>query len=208
MSGHETHADYNAIADRIYIEGWALALIFGAVDQALSGSWLAAILCAIMSAFCQFVVIRWSAWIKAHPDNSLLRTLNQIARDARWWVVTLMVFMAYLALSPHVYTWVTASPISDSRHQTKITDLQQHVAPLQGASGVSKSPGSIPELTSDMEKRLIELVPSLKPDVKKVVINRANAAGDVGCNSRAFFRELDLAITLRPVSRNPSTPPR
>jgi hypothetical protein len=99
MSSHDSAADYNAIADRIYIEGWALALIFGAVDQALVRSWGAAVACGVMSAICQFIVIRWAAWIKTHPENPLLRSLNAVATNAGWWVATAMVFVAYLALS-------------------------------------------------------------------------------------------------------------
>ena len=99
MSSHDPHADYNAIADRVYIEGWALALIFGAVDQGLAHQWPAAGLCAVMSAFCQFVVIRWTAWIRTHPDNALLKSLNTIATSAGWWVVTLIVFFLYLTFS-------------------------------------------------------------------------------------------------------------
>ena len=102
VSSHDPHTDYNSIADRIYIEGWVLALTFGAVEEWRAGRMATAFLCAVMSAFCQFVVIRWSAWIKTHPNNPALRSLNVIATDARWWVATLMVFIAYLAFSPFV----------------------------------------------------------------------------------------------------------
>jgi hypothetical protein len=102
MSGQESSANYNAIADRVYIEGWALALIFGTVDKALVGDWWAAFVCAAMSAFCQFVVIRWSAWLKAHPENRLIITLHAVATDARWWIATVVFFLSFIALSPYV----------------------------------------------------------------------------------------------------------
>jgi hypothetical protein len=94
--------DYNTIADRIYIEGWGLAFTFGAVDQALVGSWSSATACAALSAFCQFVVIQWSAWVRRHPQNQLLRSLNMLATDARWWVATCMVVLLTITLSPLV----------------------------------------------------------------------------------------------------------
>ena len=101
MSSGADNADYTAIADRIYIEGWALALTFAAVDQWLAGSRISAVVCAILSALCQFAFIRWTAWLKNHPDNRLLRSLSNVSTNAGWWIGTLMVFLAYLALSPY-----------------------------------------------------------------------------------------------------------
>jgi hypothetical protein len=112
-SGADSGTDYNSIADRIYIEGWALALTFAAVEQYLAGSLPAAAGCAVMSAVCQFVVIRWAAWIKSHPDNRFLRTLNGVGTNAIWWVITLSIFLGYLALSPYVqeHRWPFAAQV-------------------------------------------------------------------------------------------------
>src|ERR1700733_2552123 len=112
-SGADAGTDYNSIADRIYIEGWALALTFAAVERWLSGEHVASIGCAIMSAICQFVVIRWATWIKTHPDNRLLRSLNGVATNAGWWVATLMVFLGYLALSPYMQGYWPKGPSAE-----------------------------------------------------------------------------------------------
>ena len=100
--GHDAGADYNAIADRIYIEGWALAFMFGAVDQGLAAAWWQAGLCAILSAFLQFVVIRWSSWLKAHPDNDLIKSIHNIIVQPKWWIATLSCFLLIIFLSPYV----------------------------------------------------------------------------------------------------------
>jgi hypothetical protein len=118
VSSHNPHAEYNAIADRVYIEGWALALTFAAVEEGRAHAWGVAALCAVLSALCQFAVIRWTAWLKAHPENKLLRGLNALATDVRWWIVTLIALLAFVALSPYVeqqrwpFAWQFTAPLS------------------------------------------------------------------------------------------------
>jgi hypothetical protein len=87
--------------DRAYFEGWALALTFGTVEEARAGRLGYAVACAVMSALCQFVVVRWG-WLKHNANPRFVATTHKIVTDARWWISTLMVFLAFLALSPYV----------------------------------------------------------------------------------------------------------
>jgi hypothetical protein len=62
--------------DRAYFEGWALALIFGTVEEARSGRYGYAIACGFMSALCQFVVVRWG-WLKLHAHPRFVVRLTR-----------------------------------------------------------------------------------------------------------------------------------
>jgi len=90
------------LADRVYFEAWALAFVFGAVEEARAGSWTTAALCAIVSALFQFVVIKWSTWLKSHPDSRLMSTARSVTTDARWWIATAALLVCFVSLSRFV----------------------------------------------------------------------------------------------------------
>jgi hypothetical protein len=138
--GADPGVDYNAIADRVYIEGWALGLIFGAVDQGLAGSWWPAGLCAVLSAVLQFVVIRWSAWLKAHPENKLIVSVRAITSQARWWIATLAFFLLLIFLSPFVERWPFAARFSTAHSQSADEIAAAVVRALPKAPGPAPFP--------------------------------------------------------------------
>lgn len=98
----DPNVDYAAIADRVYIEGWALALTFGAVDQWNGGRWISTVVCGVLSAVLQFAVIKWSAWLKANPDNRLFAKLHDLIPNPLVWIATMAFFLMFISLSPFV----------------------------------------------------------------------------------------------------------
>ena len=99
MAEPTTGPDESLFAERLYIEGWALALTFGAEEEFRAGGISIGIACAILSLLVQLVVIRWRS-IRNWLGPRFARTADGFVHDFKAWVATLAFFLLVVALSP------------------------------------------------------------------------------------------------------------
>ena len=120
------------LLERAYIEGWVLALTFGAEEELRAGHIVTGLVVLAVSIIGQIVVIRWPKIRARIAVRTPVFTdkFSHLVSDPRWWVVTLMVFMGYLALSPYVQQqrW----PFSTVFHEPPTAEeMAKAIAPLQ-----------------------------------------------------------------------------
>jgi hypothetical protein len=115
------------LLERAYIEGWVLALTFGAEEELRAGHVGLGLVLVIMTLVGQAIVIKW-AMIKTRLAPTFPRffiTFNSLASDARWWVVTLMILLVVVTLSPFI-----------EQHRLPQSSILGIVAALVFAAGV------------------------------------------------------------------------
>ena len=92
------------LLERAYIEGWVLALTFGAEEEFRAGHIITGLLVMAMSILGQIVVIKWPAIktrIAARSPN-FTEKFSILVGDPRWWVITLAFFLLFLSTSRFV----------------------------------------------------------------------------------------------------------
>jgi hypothetical protein len=161
---HATSTNDPLLLERAYIEGWVLALTFGAEEELRAGHIGTGLLVTAMSIGGQFIVIRWPK-IKARiaeRSPGFTEKFSRLVSNPAWWVVTFMVFLAYLALSPFAQqqkwpsfpiSWNTpsASEIAESvverlpKQPTPITPTAEEIA----SAVITALPKQPPSLTPD-----------------------------------------------------------
>jgi hypothetical protein len=92
------------LLERAYIEGWVLALTFGAEEELRAANVGTGLLVSAMSIIGQIIVIKWPklrARIAERTPN-FTDKFSALVSDPRWWVATLAIFLMFLALSPYI----------------------------------------------------------------------------------------------------------
>jgi hypothetical protein len=166
----------------------ALGFACGSGDVMLQGQILLGIFGFVVAAIFSWIVYQWPV-LKPKASAHLLRSIDVVASDVRWWLGAIGIIVIALIFSPFVEQrrW----PFS---------------APLQIVQGPVESVSGLPALTIERQRALVSAFSYLKPQLPTVTIGMPTANG-----SRAWILELQriferAGILANLVGQNPRGP--
>jgi hypothetical protein len=112
-------------AARALILAFALALAFRCVDRFGPGTYTDSAACGIGAVGLTIVDFKLK-WVLEKAGPGAAKTLNNVATDARWWIVTALVFLLVLTFSPfveqHRWPFSTPEPVVSAPNQSLPSD--------------------------------------------------------------------------------------